>query len=660
MEPSDKDQGKKNIPQVQAFTFPFASGEIKENITITTNTPSKPSKEQIINQAFKFHSQGNILEATKYYEYFINQGFKDHVTFANYGLLLKDLGNLKDAELLQRKAIELNPNYADAHSNLGGILKDLDELKEAEVSTRKAIELKPDFADAHSNLGGILKDLDKLKEAEVSTRKAIELKPDFADAHSNLGGILKDLDELKEAEFYTRKAIELNPNFADAHLNLGGILKDLDELKEAEVSTRKAIELNPNFADAYLNLGGILKDLDELKEAEVFTRKAIELKPDFADAHLNLGSILKELDQLEEAEVFTRKAIELNPGLSKAHEVLGLIHLEKGSYELSLENFLESSQLVRGHKNKETNQERFRRISQAKIEHDIEQFEYLASKGYDSKKFSDLAFLYKKVYTEINWPSETEFIYLNNEHHSILKNSYNRLINVIEAPRLKEEVINNSLDIEQITNDYTNHEFGLTFIDNLLSSKAIESLRKFLLESTIWFDIKRGGYIGAYLAEGFANPLIIQIADQLRQKFPKIFKDYHINKIWAYKYDSRAKNYKSSLNGINVHADFAAVNVNFWLTTNEANLNPNSGGLIVYDVEAPKAWDFKTYNTNVTKIQEEIKRNKANTTVIPYRENRAVVFNSNLFHETDRYEFREGYENRRINVTLLFGRREDS
>ena len=47
MESSDKDQGKKNIPQVQTFTVPFALGEIKENITVNTNTPSKPSKERI-------------------------------------------------------------------------------------------------------------------------------------------------------------------------------------------------------------------------------------------------------------------------------------------------------------------------------------------------------------------------------------------------------------------------------------------------------------------------------------------------------------------------------------------------------------------------------------------------------------------------------------
>ena len=134
-----------------------------------------------------------------------------------------------------------------------------------------------------------------------------------------------------------------------------------------------------------------------------------------------------------------------------------------------------------------------------------------------------------------------------------------------------------------VINHYFDHEFGLTYIDDFLSPTALESLRKFLLKSTIWFEVKKGGYLGAYLKEGLASPLIIQIADELRKKFPKIFKDHYVKKIWAYKYDSRAKNENSSLKGINVHADFAAVNVNFWITPNEANLNPESGGLIDYD-----------------------------------------------------------------------------
>ena len=40
------------------------------------NKITKTYKQQLINQAFHFHSQGNISEAAKYYEYFINQGDK--------------------------------------------------------------------------------------------------------------------------------------------------------------------------------------------------------------------------------------------------------------------------------------------------------------------------------------------------------------------------------------------------------------------------------------------------------------------------------------------------------------------------------------------------------------------------------------------------------
>ena len=71
-------------------------------------------------------------------------------------------------------------------------------------------------------------------------------------------------------------------------------------------------------------------------------------------------------------------------------------------------------------------------------------------------------------------------ISLSNKHQSLLKGSYNVLIHQIEAPKLKQKAINNSLNVEKITNNYFNHEFGLTYIDDFLSPKAIESLRKFL------------------------------------------------------------------------------------------------------------------------------------------------------------------------------------
>ena len=157
---SQEGEGKKKVTEVKTFPVPFSLKQNQDNITINTNTPSNPSKEQLINQAIQFHLKGNIPEAAKYYQNCINQGFKDHRVFSNYGIILKSLGKLQEAEISYRKAIEIKPNYAEAHYNLGIILKDLGNLEHSEFSYLKAISIKPDFAEAYYSLS-LLKYLDK-------------------------------------------------------------------------------------------------------------------------------------------------------------------------------------------------------------------------------------------------------------------------------------------------------------------------------------------------------------------------------------------------------------------------------------------------------------------------------------------------------------------
>ena len=72
---------------------------------------------------------------------------------------------------------------------------------------------------------------------------------------------------------------------------------------------------------------------------------------------------------------------------------------------------------------------------------------------------------------------------------------------------------------------------------------------------------------------------------------------------------------------------------------------------------APKDWTFQKYNMNSDEIYKTLKKNKANCSTIPYRFNRAVLFNSDYFHETDEIDFKDTYVGRRINITYLFGDR---
>ena len=252
---SNKDKINKNKrSELITFSVPFPFKGIKETLIISTNNRSSLSKEEIIKQAFKFHSDGNIREAIKYYQKFLKQGFSDPKVFNNYGIILSDLGKLKDAEILFRKAIKLSPDFAQSHLNLGKILKDLGKIKEAELETIKAIKLKPDYSDAYYNLANTYKSTGRLKEAESIIGKAIIINPNLANAHFNLGGILKSLGKLKEAEKSTQRAIELNPNNENYHYNLGAILSDLGRLDEAKKSWRKAISLKSNFEEAIFEL----------------------------------------------------------------------------------------------------------------------------------------------------------------------------------------------------------------------------------------------------------------------------------------------------------------------------------------------------------------------------------------------------------------------
>ena len=96
----------------------------------------------------------------------------------------------------------------------------------------------------------------------------------------------------------------------------------------------------------------------------------------------------------------------------------------------------------------------------------------------------------------------------------------------------------------------------------------------------------------------------------------------------------------------------------FWITPDDANLDPEHGGLVVWDVAAPLDWDFARFNSDEKAMRDFLRDHDAKAVTIPYRANRAVIFDSDLFHQTDTIRFKGGYQNRRINITLLYGERE--
>lgn len=130
-------------------------------------------------------------------------------------------GNLEESARLQRKALELDPNFAQAHINLVSLYGRLGRVPEAERHYRAALAINANQPELHHNFGVVAASVKRLDDAAAAFRRALEINPYHADAMVNLGQVFEWQGRWPEAEPQYREAIRARPNFRPAHFQLG-------------------------------------------------------------------------------------------------------------------------------------------------------------------------------------------------------------------------------------------------------------------------------------------------------------------------------------------------------------------------------------------------------------------------------------------------------
>jgi hypothetical protein len=291
-------------------------------------------------------------------------------------------------------------------------------------------------------------------------------------------------------------------------------------------------------------------------------------------------------------------------------------------------------------------------VSLPKLRHDIDQFCYLRDRGLLDSKFEPVIDDYREVAGSLANARPEVRVPLEGDIAARIGHVYNRIVHMPQPPRI-DNALSRAWDPADVEDRYLHQPPGLVVIDDFLSPWALDQIRRFCMEATVFSGTRYPeGRLGAFFIDGFNAPLLLQVAEDLRAALPRVIGDRHaLRQMWAFKYAPTSGRQSST------HADFAAVNVNLWITPTAANLDRDSGGLIVYDTAAPLSWDFSSYNQRPDMIDGYLRNRGAHATTIPYRENRAVVFNSDLFHATAPIRFRSEYQHRRVNLTFLFGDR---
>ena len=459
----------------------------------------------------------------------------------------------------------------------------------------------------------------KLDEAEQACRDLLNLYPDNSEGLVLAFRLALAHGAYRSAIRYLENGVRLRPESAELLFMLGYLHLQNGNIEAATATLGKTLERDPRSAEAANSLGVALQLAGRHDEALRRYQAAHEFDPGFWRASYNIGNMIKLHGRFADAvgpfqqALFGRRGLDARPTALDRDDP---------------------------------------RVTFSKLTHDAEQLDYLAR----HKLLPHAAWPAQKALTEALKASELEFgtplSQIAEPLRSKLAPYYNRLYHFYNAPALPGGAVNQDQDWEAIAKAYFDNGPGMIYFDNFLKPEALESLRRFCLESTVWFDFLYGaGYVGCTCEDGFISPLIAQIAEETRLALARVIGNHRLNGLWGYKYDSEQS-------GISAHADYAAVNVNFWLTPDEANLAPEGGGLVVWDKEAPLDWDFADYNSKPGLIAEFLENTGAKPYVVPHRQNRVVLFNSNLFHRTDDYRFKPGYENRRINVTMLYGDRQ--
>jgi tetratricopeptide (TPR) repeat protein len=145
------------------------------------------------------------------------------------------------------KAIELNPEDADAYINRGNAYSGLTQYERALEDYNTVIELNPDYVDAYNNRGNAYAEKGNFERAIEDFDKAIELNPVYVSTYNNRGIAYAEKGERERAIEDFDKAIELNPVYALAYFNRGLVYGRSNYYEKEQEDYKKALELEPNY-----------------------------------------------------------------------------------------------------------------------------------------------------------------------------------------------------------------------------------------------------------------------------------------------------------------------------------------------------------------------------------------------------------------------------
>lgn len=241
----------------------------------------------------------------------------------NQGVAMVEAGDVDGARKIFLKAIEADPDYADAHYKLGNVYYAKKKWDDAINSYKLAQKYAPKDPAIPYKIGNSYFRKGDVKAAIAPYRQAVVLKGSDPDYRVNLGVALYETKDYQGALQQFQTARFLSPRDTQTLLYLGNAQARLKKYDEAIETYQEVLKIDPKERRAYYNLGFAYVQKAEIRPDPNSIGKYID--DTTKDQYYIMGTKYYPLDMYRRAGEYLTRYVALAPKDEDVQEVQAMI-----------------------------------------------------------------------------------------------------------------------------------------------------------------------------------------------------------------------------------------------------------------------------------------------------------------------------------------------
>ncbi len=256
---------------------------------------------------------------------------------------------LQEALEAANNAVLIDPFDPAGYAIMGKVYDWQGRADQASSTILQALDIDKDYALAHSYLAEALVDLQRWDQAQESIDRALALQPDNLDIRRDYGYILENLGDYDGAATQYETALRLHPRMPYLHMALGRLYRELGRYTDALDRFFEAQLISPSNALIVFEIGRTYETyIGDAEAAMEYYQRATDLDANFGAPWVRMATLRYFQGRYPDAVVAFERALALDAVPDAMIYQIGLSYAYEGRCDAAVRYLDEAQQLSEG------------------------------------------------------------------------------------------------------------------------------------------------------------------------------------------------------------------------------------------------------------------------------------------------------------------------